>query len=114
MAVNDDDMWTRAMFGEHARKAAFNYVVQGTGQGRAAIIGNTSFADAMAFGGDHERAHVLVLCDVIIRPHLVIESRHLQGCGAAAILTSDALASPESWLHEGRVLLDNMPMRRAG
>lgn len=109
--MDSTDTYLRMMFGQHARKAAFNYIVQGSGGNRAAIIGNTSHAEAMAFGGDFDRSHVLVLCDVVIRPHLVIESKHLTGTGAAGLLTNGALASPEEWLTNGRVLLNNMQCR---
>lgn len=105
----------RAMYGQHARHAAFNYVVQGCREKNdAAIIGNTVFAMDMSFGGVAQGIHTLVLCDVVIRPHLVIASNHLQGCGAAGILTSDALASPTEWIEKGTVILNNIPRSGGG
>lgn len=104
------DPYIKAMFGEHAVRAAFNYVVQPTGQdNRAAIIGNTVFAQEMSFGGASHGIHTLVLCDVVIRPHLVIASNHMAGRGASGILTSSDMASPEEWLAKGKIIHDLMP-----
>lgn len=76
----------------------------------AAIIGNTTFGDLMSFGGMKLHPHTLVLCDVFIRPHLVIASPHLIGCGASGILTSsDGLGSADAWLEKGKVLINNIP-----
>lgn len=109
-----DDIYTRAMFGQHARHVAFNYVVQDAGGNRAAIVGNTVLADEMAFGAlraHPEAPHVLVLCDAIIRPHLVISGRHLIGMGASGILR-DGLSSVDEWLEHGKVVINNMPVGR--
>lgn len=98
------------MFGAHAVQAAFNYVVQPTGQdNRASLVGTTSFAREMSFGGSEHGIHTLVLCDVIIRPHLVIASNHMAGRGASGILTSSDMASPEQWLAQGKIIHDLMP-----
>ena len=102
------DPYIKALFGEKAVHTAFNYVVQNAGAGKAAIIGNTSFSKEMSFGGVEHAPHTLVLCDVIIRPRLVIASRHLVGVGAAGILRSEALASPDEWLANGKILIKNI------
>lgn len=107
------DPYIQAIFGKLAVHTAFNYVVQPTGQEQqAAIIGNTAFADRMSFGGSAQFPHTLVLCDVILRPRLVIGSSHLAGAGAAGILRN-GIADAESWLKEGTVLLDQMPRMAA-
>lgn len=104
------DVMTRAMFGEHARQVAFNVVLQdGDGEGRCAIIGNTTFGRQMRF--DSKAPHVLLLCDAVIRPHLVIESKHLIGVGAAGILTSSSMTGIDEWVRHGKVLLNNLPSK---
>jgi hypothetical protein len=109
MSTLADDPYIRLLLGAQTIHAAFNYVVQGgKGQDRAAIIGSTSFAKQMSFGGIEKGVHTLVCCDVLIRPHLVIASDHLTGTGAAGILTSsDGLASAEAWMKHGTILIKN-------
>jgi hypothetical protein len=108
--MNDTQVWTKAMFGQHARQVAFNVVLQdGDGEGRCMIIGNTTFGKEMRFGS--KLPHVLLLCDAVIRPHLVIESNHLIGCGASGILTSSSMAGTEEWIRHGNVLLNNLPSK---
>jgi len=102
------DIMTKAMYGENARHVAFNVVLQDAGENRAAIIGTTSFASLMGYG--FKKNHCLLLCDAIIRPHLVIESDHLRGVGAAGILTSSALRETDQWLEHGRILVNNLPV----
>lgn len=100
------DPYIKTLFGCQARKAAFNYVLQPDGAGNGAVIGITSLADVLAFGG--KRTHTLVICDVVIRPHLVIESDHLAGAGASGILKG-GMADVDAWLQHGHVLIDNIP-----
>lgn len=104
------DAYIRAMFGHHAVHAAFNYVVQPAAQkeNAAIVVGNTTFAKEMSFGGCDHGTHTLVLCDVIIRPRLVIASNHCRGMGATGILTT-AMADADTWLSEGKVIIDMMP-----
>jgi len=107
------DAMTRAMFGQDARQVAFNFVLQDGGKekGRhiASIVGTTQFADLMGYG--FKKTHCLVLCDAVIRPHLVIESDHLVGVGAAGILTSSSMASVREWVRNGHILVNNLPSR---
>lgn len=103
------DPYVKMMFGNQAKQAGFNYIVQGAADdNKAAIIGNTAFANLMSFDGIKKATHTLVLCDVIIRPHLVIASKHLLGNGAASLLTSSALSSLDEWLEKGEIIIDNL------
>lgn len=101
-----EDPYVKALFGQHARQVAFNYVVQDptNAENKAGLVGTTSFAKEMGF--EARGTHVLVLCDAIIRPHFVIESEHLVGSGLTHILTS-GMADMEEWLRHGRVVLNN-------
>jgi len=103
------DAMTRAMFGQDARHIAFNVVLQDQGDNKAAIIGTTQFAKLMGYG--FKKNHCLLLCDAIIRPHLVIESDHLVGSGATGILTSSSMADVSEWVRHGNILVNNLPSR---
>ena len=100
-----EDPYIKALFGQHARKVAFNYVVQDptNAENKAGLVGTTSFAKEMGF--EAKGTHVLVLCDAIIRPHFVIESQHLEGEGLTHMLT-DGMADIDAWLRHGRVILN--------
>lgn len=51
----------------------------------------------------------LVLCDVVIRPRLVIASNHLVGSGASGLFKGMALATVKPWLDQGKIIINNMP-----
>lgn len=104
------DVMTRAMYGIHARHVAFNVVLQDAGKNKAAIVGTTNFARSMGYG--FEKNHCLILCDAIIRPHLVIESDHLRGVGLAGIITSSSMAGVDEWIRNGKILVNNLPSQR--
>lgn len=103
------DVMIRAMFGMDARHVAFNVVLQNADDNKAAIVGTTTFANVMGYG--FQKTHCLLLCDAIIRPHLVIESDHLRGTGLAGIVTSSSMADVEEWVRNGNILLNNLPSR---
>ncbi len=50
--------------------------------------------------------HVFVHGDMIVRPRLAFASNHLRGTGLAGLLKSSAMASPEEWITNGRMLLE--------
>lgn len=105
--------YIKAMFGEHAVHTAFNLILQDAGEpDRASFVGTTSHRSTMGFG--FSKTHCLVLCDAIIRPHLVIESDHLRGVGLAGIVTSSSMCGPDEWLHHGRIIIDNMLHKEKG
>jgi len=103
------DAMTQAMYGQDARHVAFNVVLQDAGEGNAAIVGTTSFAKVMGYG--FKKTHALLLCDAIIRPHLVIESDHLIGVGLTGIVTSSSMAGVSEWVRNGKILVNNLPSR---
>jgi hypothetical protein len=103
------NIMTQAMYGQDARHVAFNVVLQDQGEGKAAIVGTTSFAKTMGYG--FKKNHCLLLCDVIIRPHLVIESNHLRGVGLAGIVTSSSMSGVSEWVRKGNILVNNLPSR---
>jgi hypothetical protein len=97
------DAMTQAMYGVHARHVAFNVVLQDAGDNKATIVGTTGFASLMGYG--FKKTHCLLLCDCIIRPHLVIESDHLRGMGLTGIVTSSSLTGVDEWVRNGKILL---------
>ena len=107
------DTMTKAMYGEYARHIAFNLVLQDQGKENgkrlASFVGTTSFADVMGYG--FKKNHCLVLCDAVIRPHLVIESDHLRGTGLTGIITSSSMSGVREWVRHGNVLVNNLPSR---
>lgn len=110
MSAIDVDPMVQAMFGRFAVQVAFNYVVQHGVDGeadRAILLGTTSFANKMSFGGMSQGSHTLVLCDGVIRPRLVIASNHLRGCGSSGILQS-GLTGAEPWLENGKIIINNL------
>lgn len=111
------DAITKALFGEQSRHVAFNYILQRGDRhepDKAAVIGNTVHARNMSFEVDPRFAHVLVLCDAIIRPHLVIGSNHARGHGAAGLLTSsDGIGGVDAWLRHGTIIIDNIKREEA-
>lgn len=98
--------YIQTLFGKHALQSACNYVVQPENDNRAAVIGTTSFAREMSFGGVDHGVHTLVLCDMIIRPRLVIASDHMRGAGAAGLLKY-GMSEAETWLKNGKIILNN-------
>lgn len=89
----------RAINGEHARRAAGWVVIQDAGQtddGRpiycvvGVLVGELRHEEGK--GCTHEMVHG----EVTIRPQAAYAGNRYRGCGAAAILTSDAHA-PENW-----------------
>lgn len=106
--MSDDllvDPYVRVLFGANAVHTACNYVVQPSEGNKASLIGTTSFAKQMSFGGSDKYPHVLVLCDVVIRPRLVIGSHHLAGAGVSGILrdglSEDGVAD---WVRDGETI----------
>ena len=94
--------YTKAMFGENAVHLPFNFIRQGD-KGKGLILGQET-GNNLAFGSSID--HLLVKVDMIFRPHLVIESKHLIGVGAAGIITSSAFCDIDEWKKEGKVLFE--------
>lgn len=65
MSAIDVDPMVQAMFGRFAVQVAFNYVVQHGVDGeadRAILLGTTSFANKMSFGGGCHRDSTRLSC----------------------------------------------------
>ena len=96
--------YAKVLMGEHALSLPFNFVRQKADEQRGLILGQETGV-ALAFGSD--MPHVLVMGDMIFRPHLAIESNHCEGMGAAAIVTSSSFADVGEWIYHGNILLNH-------
>lgn len=96
------DPFTMAMFGSHAIHIPMNMIVQPMGEGKIIGVFQTTNADSLLFGS--KMTHQLVMGDVVIRPHLVMESDALAGRGVAGLLTHGFMDT-EAWL-KGNIILD--------
>lgn len=88
MTYGDVDM-TRVIWGEHARHVPAWMVVQDGGDTTVALAGSS-----MTPGGPNplrygsRQPHQLVVGEIIVRPHVVIETEALRGYGFGQFLTS--------------------------
>lgn len=102
------DPYIRAMFGAHAIQIPFNLIVQGdpikhpdTASGVFQL--RHPLAKQLYFGST--KCHQLILGEIVLRPHLVIESDAFAGHGIGGLYTS-AFDDIDTWIREGNVLLD--------
>lgn len=98
------DPMTRAMYGQNAIHVPLNLIVQNMGEGKVTGVFQTTAGLPMMFGSI--MTHQLIMGDVIIRPHLVMETNALRGAGFSA-LARDGFQNVEEWMN-GNVLLDPM------
>ncbi len=91
------------VMGENAVQTPFNFVRQKADDNHGLILGQ-EHGISLAFGSD--ASHILVMGDMIFRPHLVIESEHCVGMGAAGIITSSSFGDIKQWIDNGRLVLD--------
>lgn len=104
--MDDADIYTRLLMGEHAVRVPLNLIVQGhLGNGRIAFVGTSRRDDPHPLEFGSRETHQLVVCDAIIRPQLVAESSAWKGTGLGALFTSSAMTGVDEWLRTGRVLL---------
>lgn len=95
--------YAKLAMGEDAISLPFNFVRQECDEDKGLIFGQET-GIKLAFGST--MPHVLVLGDMIFRPHLVIESRHCVGMGAAAIMTSTSFCDIKEWVRNGEIILN--------
>ena len=102
--LDDSQMMVKAMFGEKATHIGFNMIIQDAGsKGDNKACGFFQTTDTTGalknLLKDKKLCHQLILGDMIIRPHMILDSDHLKGCGLAGLAT----ASPLDW--QGRDVL---------
>ena len=100
MNSNEID-YTKLIMGKDAISVPFNFIRQECDEDKGLILGQET-GIKLAFGST--MPHVLVLGDMVFRPHVVIESKHCVGMGAAAIITSSFDVS--EWIRNGDIILN--------
>ena len=94
--------YAKVMMGENAVHLPFNFVR--IDMGNVNMILGQDVSRQLTF--DAKASFSIVKGDMIFRPHLVIESNHPKGMGAAAIITSSSFCDLSEWEHHGNTLLD--------
>ena len=99
------DMMAKAMLGEHAVQTSLNFIRQKIdNENKKAVIIGQETKGKLAFGSD--MSHILVMGDMIFRPHVIIESNHFEGEGIAFLAQSGF--DLDRWVRNGNVLLDQV------
>lgn len=91
---------TRALFGRFARHVPMWMVVQDSRE--AATFVGASSDPALRYGS--RRTHQLILGELIVRPHFVIESDQFRGHGLTSLLMNGA--NLEDWIAGGQIVCD--------
>ncbi len=87
---------TKAMYGVNAIQVPAVLKIQDN-NGLSVIVGYSQ-GDKLRFGS--KLVHQLVICDIIVRPHLVMESDKFAGSGASGLLKQH----PTEWERENIIL----------
>jgi hypothetical protein len=96
------DLYTRAMFGENAVHVPVWLKVQDMGPNGVLFVGASRLQD-MRFKSN--KSHQLIIGEIIVRPHVVVESNAFQGYGAQGLITECDL---DKWISTGNIICDPM------
>jgi hypothetical protein len=97
-------MMAKVLFGKNAIHTSFNLIRQKqTEDNKIGLVIGQETTGQLAFSSNC--SHVLVLGDMLFRPHVIIESNAFEGFGAEALAT-EGFVSMDKWIREGNVLLD--------
>lgn len=99
----DNKAYMKAMYGCNALHIPAWFVVQDQGPGTVAIVGASRDTSVRY---KSEKTHQLIIGELIVRPHLVVESDHLAGAGLSGLLTTGDTI--EDWVRHGKVIIDPM------
>lgn len=89
MALYDGVDMARVMYGQNAVHVPAFFYVQNQGDGMVSFIGGSALPGAvhpLRYGS--ERAHQLVIGEVIVRPHIIVATDTLQGLGMNGMMTT--------------------------
>lgn len=98
---DDSDAMRKAMYGQHSIHVPMWMVVQDQGPDTVAFIGGSRSKD-LTYGSS--LVHQLILGEVIIRPHVVVESEHLKGHGLTGL--AQCGSDMDDWVRNGKVIVD--------
>ena len=103
----ETDAYTKIMFGEHAFRVPMNFIIQGDTNNPNELAGvfqgRHPAMKQMLFGS--KKCHQLILGDIVIRPHLVVESDAFIGMGINGIY-KDGFRDLDKWITQGSTLLN--------
>lgn len=103
----ETDAYIQAMFGKHAFRVPMNFIIQGDINNPAQISGvwqgESPEMKKMLFNS--KKAHQLILGDIVIRPHLVLETDAFIGMGINGIY-KDGFRDLDKWITHGATLLN--------
>lgn len=74
-----DDLYIRSMFGCNARRVPMWMKVQANPDGTTMFVGASMQGNALAYGSTMTHQHIVG--ELIVRPHMVLESNHCRGHG---------------------------------
>ena len=97
--IGNDNVMMRAMYGQHAKHVPCWMIAQDQGEGVTLFVGASRSLD-LRFGS--ARTHVLMLGEMIARPHLVLASDAFRGAGIASLARGPDVAE---WV-KGDLLAD--------
>jgi hypothetical protein len=102
----ETDPYIRAMFGEHAIHTPMNFVVQAIEPDSFVAMAQCRVSRALfkRLVFNSKKPHQLIMSDIILRPHLVMETEHLCGIGMAGIFTSSSGYDVNEWVQHGNKL----------
>jgi hypothetical protein len=100
-APSDALSLTRALFGPFARHVPMWMIVQHTAADSVCFVG-ASRDLRLRYGST--MTHQLILGELIVRPHFVVESDEFRGLGIAGLLTQ--APDLDEWTAHGRIVCD--------
>ena len=92
--------FTKVMYGQNAIHIPAWMVIQNQEEGGVIIAGASKSTKPMYGSG---KTHVLILGEIIIRPHYAVGSNDFEGQGAAGFWTN--LPGAGEWLKNGDILV---------
>lgn len=101
MLDNDGLNMTQIMYGINARHVPAWMVVQNQGENLGVTVALASKSYDLLYGTTD--THVLILGEVIVRPHIAVASNDFVGHGIQGFWTHNP--SAEEWLANGKVLI---------
>lgn len=100
----DAALMQKALYGEKLVHVPINMILQGAGENRTAGLFQFEMPDVspLWYGQDGNKCHLLIMGDAIIRPRLIVKSKHLMGEGVGGIYRNGF--DPIAWAEKGEVI----------
>lgn len=99
--LGDEEAMMQALFGRFARRVPMWVVVQDAGTDGVTFVG-ASRDPRLRFGST--MTHQLIVGEMVVRPHVAIESDRYQGLGLSGFVKHGA--DLEEWFANGQLLCD--------